>query len=147
MLKQIHRISDNVFFKSIFLIVIFWNLKYFFLPLQVPFTLIAKDFIWNNSFYSTVTLVREAASKITDFQDEGQIGFVSDVPQGNIFDQTESIRDFYTVQYAVVPSILKNDKEHNFVVADFEKETDLPVGYTVQSKINKKLYILKKEDN
>ena len=102
MIKKIHKIPDKVFFNAVFLIVILWNLKYFFLPLQVPFTMIAKDFIWQNQFYSAVEAIKNESSKIEGFQDEGQIGFVSDIAQNSIFDLTDTIKSFYIAQYAIV---------------------------------------------
>ncbi len=146
MIKKIHKIPDKVFFKAVFLIVILWNLKYLFLPVQVPFTILTQDFIWKNPFYSSVFALKKAASDIKSFQDEGEIGFVSDEPQNNVFDIPTSIKNFYIAQYAVIPSILKNDTEHEYEIAFFDRNILLPEGFSIVKKINEKLYILKKEN-
>ena len=146
MIKKIHKIPDKVFFNAIFLIVILWNLKYFFLPLQVPFTMIAKDFIWQNQFYSAVEAIKNESSKIEGFQDEGQIGFVSDIAQNSIFDLTDTIKSFYIAQYAIVPSILKNDLERKYAIADFEKKISVPDGFSVERKVNNNIFILKRNN-
>lgn len=147
MIFKLHKIPDKVFFKAIFLIIALWNLKYFFLPLQVPFTMITQDFIQKNPFYSSVYDIRKASEKITGFQDEGKIGFVSDVQQSSVFDLRESIRSFYTAQYAVIPSILKNDTQENFVIASYEKNVILPEGFSIKKRINDKVFILKNNKN
>lgn len=147
MIYKLHKIPDKVFFKAIFLIIALWNLKYFFLPIQVPFTLITQDFIWKNSFYETVFDIKNAASKINGFQDEGKIGYVSDVSQSDVFDLPESIRSFYIAQYAVIPSILKNDTNEKYIIGSFDssggKNAVIRNKFIVEQKINDKLYIFK----
>ncbi len=145
MMKKIHKIPDRVFFSAVFLIVILINLKYFFLPLQVPFTMITQDFIWKNPFYSQVQAIRFATEKISDFQDEGRIGYVSDVEQNSVFDLPESIKSFYITQYAIVPSILKNDTESDYVIASFVNKKLFPQGFVEKQKINSNMYVLEKE--
>ena len=146
MIKKIHKIPDKVFFNAVFLIVVLWNLKYFFLPLQVPFTMIAKDFIWHNQFYSTVEAIKTASLKTEGFQDEGEIGFVSDIAQNSVFDLVDTIKSYYIAQYAIVPSVLKNDLKHKYIIADFEKKKTIPDGFLIEQKINENIYILKRND-
>ena len=146
MIKKIHKIPDKVFFNAVFLIVILWNLKYFFLPLQVPFTMIAKDFIWHNQFYSTVEAIKTASLKTEGFQDEGEIGFVSDIAQNSVIDLIDTIKTNYIAQYAIVPYVIKNDLKHKYVIADFEKKKTIPDGFLIEQKINENIYILKRND-
>lgn len=144
MIKRIHKVSDKLLFNAIFLIVIIWNLKYFFLPLQVPFTLVLKDFIWKNQFYSSVEKIKTSVNGIKGFQDEGQVGYISDVSKDSIFDLTDTIKSFYIVQYGIIPSVLKNDLEHKYVIADFEKEVVVPDGFVIEKKVDKNIFVLKR---
>ena len=145
MIMKIHRIPDKIVFRTIFALLILWNLKYFFLIFQIPFSLIFVDYIKNNAFYSQISDIKNAVKDIKDFQDEGKTGFVSDVAQANVFDIQSSIRDFYLTQYAVVPSVVKNDTDEIYVVASYDKkQTAQPVkGYKLVKKINDRTYLYK----
>lgn len=144
MITKIYKIPDKVIYRAIFLILIAMNLKYFFLPIQVPFTMLTQDFIWKNKFYSSVYDTRNVINKIPDFFDDAKTGYASDVQKSNVFDYPESIRAFYTAQYAVVPSILRNDNNQKYSIGSFEKEVKLPAGFSIDKKINKNLYVLKR---
>lgn len=145
MIFKLHKIPDKVIFRAVFALLILWNLKYFFLILQVPFSLIFVDYMNKNAFYSQVTDIRHAVKGAEGFQDEGKIGFTSDTLQESVFDIQDSIRDFYIAQYAVVPSILKNDTEENFVIGTFEYvEGDTPKDFKLIKKINEKTYLYKR---
>ena len=80
-----------MFFNSVFLIIVLLNLKYFFLPLQVIYTSLAIPFFAKNDCYAPVQKIVSATKQIKDFQDEGQIGFVSDVENAVVFDIADSI--------------------------------------------------------
>ena len=144
MITKIYKIPDKVIYRAIFLILIAMNLKYFFLPIQVPFTMLTQDFIWKNKFYSSVYDTRNVINNIPDFFDESKTGYASDVQESNVFDYPESIRAFYTAQYALVPSILRNDNNQKYSGGSFEKEVKLPAGFLIDKKINKNLYVLKR---
>lgn len=146
MIKKLHKIPDRVIYKAIFLIIALWNLKYFFLPVQVPYTMITQDFIYKNPFYTAVHAIKNNASQIPDFYDEGFTGYFSDTPEALVFDKPDSIRAYYVAQYAVVPSILKNDISHEYVIGSFAKQALLPAGFSIAKKINNNLYIYKKEN-
>ena len=90
---------------------------------------------------------QEGFRKNNRFSRRGKIGFVSDVQQSSVFDLRESIRSFYTAQYAVIPSILKNDTQENFVIASYEKNVILPEGFSIKKRINDKVFILKNNKN
>ena len=146
MILKIHRIPDKIVFRTIFALLILWNLKYFFLIFQIPFTLLFVDYIKGNAFYSQISDIRNAVKDIKDFQDEGKTGFVSDIAQASVFDIQSSIRDFYLTQYAVVPSVVKNDAEEVYVIAayDTKQKTALLKGYKLVKKINDRTYLYKK---
>ena len=146
MIKHIHKIPDRVFFNSIFLIVVLLNLKYFFLPFQVLYTMFAIPFIEKNAFYSSVQNVKVATTSIIDFQDEGKIGFISDVPETSVFDLPESVKDYYISQYAIVPSILRNDIEEKYVLGRYFKSINIPDGFSVVKEISPNSFILKKDN-
>ena len=118
---KLYKIPDKFIFRTIFALLILWNLKYFFLIFQIPFTMLFVPYIEKNSFYSQVSDIKNAIKDVKDFQDEGNVGFVSDTLQANVFDVQNSIRDFYIAQYAIVPSVLKNDTEETYAIGVFEK--------------------------
>ena len=147
MIYKLHKISDRFIFRVIFLLIILWNLKYLFLIVQVPFTMLFVDYLGQNSFYSQVTDIKKAVKDIKDFQDEGKVGFVSDIAQNSVFDIESSIRNFYIAQYAIVPSVLKNDKLENYVIGAYEyvpKKVIAPEGFKIYKKVNDKTYIFKR---
>ena len=146
MILKIHRIPDRIVFRTIFALLILWNLKYFFLIFQIPFTLLFVDYIKGNAFYSQISDIKNAIKDIKDFQDEGKTGFVSDIAQASVFDIQSSIRDFYLTQYAVVPSVVKNDAEEVYVIAayDTKQKAVLLKGYELVKKINDRTYLYKK---
>ena len=146
MILKIHRIPDKIVFRTIFALLILWNLKYFFLIFQIPFTLLFVDYIKGNAFYSQISDIKNAIKDIKDFQDEGKTGFVSDIAQASVFDIQSSIRDFYLTQYAVVPSVVKNDAEEVYVIAayDTKQKAVLLKGYELVKKINDRTYLYKK---
>ncbi len=147
MIYKLHKISDRFIFRVIFLLIILWNLKYLFLIVQVPFTMLFVDYLGQNSFYSQVTDIKKAVKDIKDFQDEGKVGFVSDIAQNSVFDIESSIRNFYIAQYAIVPSVLKNDKLENYVIGAYEyvpKKVIAPDGFKIYKKVNDKTYIFKR---
>lgn len=146
MILKIHRIPDKIVFRTIFALLILWNLKYFFLIFQIPFTLLFVDYIKGNAFYSQISDIKNAIKDIKDFQDEGKTGFVSDIAQASVFDIQSSIRDFYLTQYAVVPSVVKNDAEEVYVIAayDTKQKAALLKGYELVKKINDRTYLYKK---
>ena len=146
MILKIHRIPDKIVFRTIFALLILWNLKYFFLIFQIPFTLLFVDYIKGNAFYSQISDIRNAVKDIKDFQDEGKTGFVSDIAQASVFDIQSSIRNFYLTQYAVVPSVVKNDAQEVYVIAayDTKQKAALLKGYELVKKINDRTYLYKK---
>lgn len=147
MIYKLHKISDRFIFRVVFLLIILWNLKYLFLIVQVPFTMLFVDYLGQNSFYSQVTDIKKAVKDIKDFQDEGKVGFVSDIAQNSVFDIESSIRNFYIAQYAIVPSVLKNDKLENYVIGAYEyvpKKVIAPDGFKIYKKVNDKTYIFKR---
>ena len=146
MILKIHRIPDKIVFRTIFALLMLWNLKYFFLIFQIPFTLLFVDYIKGNAFYSQISDIKNAIKDIKDFQDEGKTGFVSDIAQASVFDIQSSIRDFYLTQYAVVPSVVKNDAEEVYVIAayDTKQKAALLKGYELVKKINDRTYLYKK---
>lgn len=146
MIKKLHKIPNRVFFKSVFLIIILINLKYFFLPIQIMYTGLAVPFLTNNNFYSQVQKTKQSISEIKDFYDEGKTGFTSDTIQADVFDLQDSIKAFYITQYAIAPSILKNDTNHKYVIGAFSKDIKIPKDFTIEKKIAHNLYILKKEN-
>ncbi len=147
MIYKLHKIPDRFIFRVIFLLIILWNLKYLFLIVQVPFTMLFVDYIGQNSFYSQVNDIKNSVKNIKDFQDEGKVGFVSDTPQNSVFDMEESIKNFYIAQYAIVPSVLKNDKLENYVIGAYENtppKVTVPEGFKIFKKVNNKTYIFKR---
>ena len=145
MIKKLHKIPDRVFFYSVFLIAILLNLKYFFLPIQVVYTSIAIPFFEKNNCYAPVQKIISATKEIKDFQDEGEIGFVSDVKKSDIFDIADSIKSYYIAQYAIVPSILQNNTKPQYAIGVFSKEKILPENFSLKKEISENLYILKKD--
>lgn len=144
---KLHKIPDRFIFRLVFLLIILWNLKYLFLIVQVPFTMFFVDYINKNAFYSQVNDIRNSIKTISNFQDEGKIGFVSDVPKSSVFDIEDSIRSFYITQYAIVPSILKNNSQGAYVMGVYEnaqQDMTAPDNYEIFKKINDKTYILKR---
>lgn len=146
MIKRIHKIPDRVFFNSIFLIIVLLNLKYFFLPFQVMYTMFAIPFIEKNTFYSSVETIRGATSSIVDFQNERRIGFVSDVPENSVFDLENSVKEYYISQYAIVPAILRNDTEEKYVLSRYFKSVKIPEGFSIVKEITPNSFILKKDN-
>lgn len=141
---KLYKIPDKIIFRTIFALLILWNLKYFFLIFQIPFTMLFVPYVEKNSFYSQVSDIKNAVKDVKDFQDEGNVGFVSDTLQANVFDVQNSIRDFYIAQYAIVPSVLKNDTEETYVVGMFEKTLQTPAGFEEVKKINQNTYLYKR---
>ena len=145
MIKKLHKIPDKIFFKSVFLIVILLNLKYFFLPIQIIYTSIAVPYFEKNECYAPVQKIIATTKTIKDFQDEGQVGFVSDIIQSAVFDIKDSIKAYYIAQYAIVPSILKNDTKHKYTIGAVSQEKNIPQNLSIEKEISKNLYILKKD--
>lgn len=143
---KLYKIPDKTIFRLIFISIIFWNLKYFFLIFQIPFTMLFVPYLEKNSFYSQVSDIKNTIKNINDFQDEGKIGFVSDTAESNVFDFVDSIRDFYTAQYAIVPSILKNDTKKTYIIGVFTKQEKKPKDFIAVKKINNKTYLYKRID-
>lgn len=141
---KLYKISDKIIFRIIFSCILLWNLKYFFLVFQIPFTMFFVPYLEKNKFYSQVSSIREVIKQISDFQDEGTIGFVCNVPESKVFDVSNSIRDFYIVQYAVVPSVLKNDTNKQYVIGVFHKKATIPKGFKLERKINDNTYLYKR---
>lgn len=144
LMQKLYKIPDKTIFRLIFASIILWNLKYFFLIFQIPFTMFFVPYLEKNAFYSQISDIKNSISDIQDFQDEGKTGFVSDTAEANVFDLVDSIRDFYTTQYAIVPSILKNDTKKNYVIGVFVKKEKTPDGFSVVKKINDKTYLYKR---
>ena len=145
MIKKLHKIPDKVFFNSVFLIIILINLKYFFLPIQIIYTSIAIPFFEKNDCYAPVQKIVATTKTIKDFQDEGQVGFISNIEKSAVFDVEESIKAYYIAQYAIVPSILKNDLNHKYAIGAFTKEKNIPENFSIEKEISKNLFILKKD--
>lgn len=141
---KLYKTPDKYIFRTIFALLILWNLKYFFLIFQIPFTMLFVPYVEKNSFYSQVSDIKNAVKDVKDFQDEGNVGFVSDTLQANVFDVQNSIRDFYIAQYAIIPSVLKNDTEETYVVGLFEKTPQTPSGFEEVKKINQNTYLYHK---
>lgn len=141
---KLYKIPDKFIFRTIFALLILWNLKYFFLIFQIPFTMLFVPYVEKNNFYSQVSDIKNAVKDVKDFQDEGNVGFVSDTLQANVFDVQNSIRDFYIVQYAIVPSVLKNDTEEAYAIGVFEKTPQTPAGFEEVKKINQNTYLYKR---
>lgn len=141
---KLYKIPDKNIFRAIFVIIALWNLKYFFLIAQIPFTLMFAPYFEKNSFYSEMSAIRNETKIIKNFQDEGKIGFVSNIQQANVFDLQESIKAFYIAQYAIVPSVLKNDTDENYVIGSFEKGIVIPQGFKIYKKVDEKNYIFKR---
>ncbi len=145
MTSKIYKIPDKNIFRAIFALIALMNLKYLFLLFQIPFTMAFVDFMSKNEFYSEVKAIKNAVKETADFYDEGKVGFVSNVEESNVFDIQDSIKSFYIVQYAIVPSILKNDKDETYVVGKFEKTPQTPSGFEIFKKVTEKIYIYKRK--
>ena len=91
MIFKLHKIPDRFIFRVIFALLILWNLKYLFLIVQIPFTMLFVDYLNSNSFYSQVKDIKSTIVSVKDFQDEGKIGFVSDTQESSVFDLIEHI--------------------------------------------------------
>lgn len=147
MIFELHKIPDRFIFRVIFLLIILWNLKYLFLLVQVPFTMLFVDYLNQNAFYSQVKDIKTSVKSVDDFQDEGKIGFVSDIPENSVFDEESSIRNFYLTQYAVVPSIVKNDTFEHYVIGAYDTKQNkviVPENFELYKKINDKTYLFKR---
>lgn len=147
MIFKLHKIPDRFIFRVIFALLILWNLKYLFLIVQIPFTMLFVDYVNKNAFYSQVKDIKSTILTIKDFQDEGKVGFVSDKPENSVFDKEFSICDFYIAQYAIVPSILKNDKLENYVIGAYEyapQKITAPENFMTYKKINNRTYLYKR---
>lgn len=147
MIFKLHKIPDRFIFRVIFALLILWNLKYLFLIVQIPFTMLFVDYLNSNSFYSQVKDIKSTIVSVKDFQDEGKIGFVSDTQESSVFDYEDSIRNFYLAQYAIVPSILKNDKLENYVIGAYEyvpQKNTAPDNFMTFKKINNRTYLYKR---
>ena len=101
-------------------------------------------YIEKNHFYTQVNDIKNAIRDVKDFHDSGHISFVCDTPTSKVFDLEEPIKNFYIVQYAIVPSILKNDVENSYVVGVFSKKEKVPSGYTKLKQINPNTYLYKR---
>lgn len=147
MIFKLHKIPDRFIFRVIFILIILWNLKYLFLIVQIPFTMLFVDYVNQNAFYSQVKDIKSTILTVKDFQDEGKIGFVSDTQESSVFDYEDSIRNFYLAQYAIVPSILKNDKLENYVIGAYEyvpQKNTAPDNFMTYQKINNRTYLYKR---
>ncbi len=146
-LYKLHKIPDRFIFRVIFILIILWNLKHFFLIFQIPYTLAFVDYKGQNTIYSKVVAIKNAVKSDKEFNDSDKIGFISDTPQASVFDLTDSILDFYAAQYAIVPVVLKNDIEKEYVIGVYDKKIIKPQGFDVYKKVNDKIYIYKKINN
>ena len=147
MIFKLHKIPDRFIFRVIFALLILWNLKYLFLIVQIPFTMLFVDYLNSNSFYSQIKDIKSTIVSVKDFQDEGKIGFVSDTQESSVFDYEDSIRNFYLAQYAIVPSILKNDKLENYVIGAYDytpQKNTAPDNFMTYKKINNRTYLYKR---
>ncbi len=134
--------EDSVL-KLVFGLLILFNLQYIFWIIQVPYTFLFDDFRSKSMFASTTHLLR---ANIGDIKKESVVGFLSDVQSSKVFDLVEPIKDFYMVQFAVVPAILKNDIEAKYVIGVFNDNTMVDKRLKVYKKINNKMYIFKRSD-
>lgn len=141
---KLYKVSDKIIFTAILTIIVLWNLKYLSLIIQVPFTMFFVDFKGQNEFYTQVMDIREATETIPDFNSEKEIGFFSDTSTKSVFDMPESIKDFYIVQYALVPKVLKNDTDEKYTIAVYDRLKVKPQGLTLCKKVNGKTYIYKR---
>ena len=147
MIFKLHKIPDRFIFRVIFALLILWNLKYLFLIVQIPFTMLFVDYLNSNPFYSQIKDIKSTIVSVKDFQDEGKIGFVSDTQESSVFDYEDSIRNFYLAQYAIVPSILKNDKLENYVIGAYDytpQKNTAPDNFMTYKKINNRTYLYKR---
>ena len=90
LMLKLHKIPDKIIFKLIFAGIILWNLKYFFLIFQVPYTMFFAPYIKKNSFYSQVSDIKTAIKDIKDFNDENQVGFICNIQESKVFDIEET---------------------------------------------------------
>jgi len=146
LMLKLYKIPDKTIFRLIFAGIILWNLKYFFLIFQIPFTLLFVPYLEKNSFYSQVNDIKNTIKNIEDFQDNKKIGFVCETPENNVFNITDSIKNFYITQYAIIPAILKNDTEKIYVIGVYTKQEKTPKGFSIVKKINDKTYLYKRTD-
>ena len=144
MITKLHKIPDRTIFRIIFAFLILWNIKYFFLIFQIPYTMLFVDYIKQNAFYTQVFDIRQALGSVEDLKNETQIGFVSDTPEASVFDIQDSIRDFYLAQYAIAPVVLKNDTDKNYVIGTYQRTPSVPKGFKTVKTINAKTYLYKR---
>lgn len=130
--------------RLVYVLLIVFNLQYLLWIIQVPYTFLFDDFRSKSTFASTTQLLK---SNIENIKDESAVGFLSDTPPVKVFDLVEPIKDFYMVQYAVVPAILKNDTESKFVVGVFHKDVLIDNRLEVYKKINNMIYIFKRRES
>jgi hypothetical protein len=139
-----YKIPDKTIYRVIFALIVLFNLKYFFLIFQVPFTLLFVDYHGKNGMVSDVMRIKNSLKDVKDFQDEGKTGFYSDIKEASVFDSANSIQAFYDVQYAIAPSVLKNDTEEYYVLGWFDKKFFKPDGFEVYKKIDDRFYVFKR---
>lgn len=136
--------SERTIVRIIWTLLILFNIKYVFYIVQIPYTFFFVDYKNLSSFSKDVALIKNNKGELSK---ERYVGFISDVKPNDVLNKESSVRNFYTAQYAIVPSILENDTgdtEQKYVIGMFEKNTKVHGDFEVYKKLSNKVYIFKK---
>ncbi len=135
------RVSDKFIFILLCILLATFNLKNILLPAQIIYTLKFVDFKSSNIFYPTIKVISDNRNL---FENEKNIGFLSDIPEDKIFRNPQSIVNFYLVQYCISPAILQTDTKQNKLIAVFYKPIQIPSGYKVDKKLSENIWVLRR---
>lgn len=133
--------NDKLIVKIVFALLIVFNLKYLFFLLQVPYTFFFGNFR-EKTMYSTIITPLKKNKYI--FEDKTAVGFVSDVETFYVMDMPGSVKNFYSAQYAIVPSILQNSVNKECVIGVFDKPTDVDKSLKTYKILSPSVYIFKR---
>lgn len=132
------KISDNFVCGLVFLLLFGFSFQYLSLLVKVPFSLIFVPYRQVNMFESKSAVLK----KNNDFfKGQKYVGYISDVEPDKVFLQSDSIFNFFSAQYAIVPSVLVNDIDEKYTIGIFYKKDFNKKNLKLVKKLDERTYI------
>lgn len=135
------KIQDKAITKIVLFLAFLLSVKYVPLFIQVPFTLAFVPYREINSFNVRV----QPVLKNNDlFKNRTYVGFYTDVEEQKVFDLERSVDDFYTLQYAIAPSVLVNDTDEKYVIGVFNNNLIKKNNLKMIKQFDKRTYLFER---
>lgn len=133
------KVSDKFVCRLVFLLLFIFSFQYLSLLVKVPFTLIFVPYHQVNMFESKSTVLKKNREI---FKGQKYVGFFTEVKNpDDVFLRSESIFDFYSAQYAIVPSVLVNDIDENYVIGIFYNKEFDNKNMKLYKKLDSRAYV------